>query len=211
MAPPGARERGDDSEEFSDTAADDHGLPAPRVRYRYSDRDPETIEQAKKAVAEAGAAVGIPLDDSPFLLPAGGSPHHQGTTRMGPAHDGTSVRDSHSRVWNTRGCGSPATTSSRRPPPAPHPDVRRPRRPGRPRTPGPPSGHGRAEHTGRVTAVSRARVRAGCRRSRAVPRGPWRRWCASSPRNPVRKPLTGPDTAWSAAFTPALEGTPTAE
>ncbi|MGW4027057.1 GMC oxidoreductase, partial [Streptomyces sp. NPDC005009] len=57
----------------------------------------------RKAVAEAAAAVGVPLDDSPVLLPAGSSLHYQGTTRMGPADDGTSVCDSHSRVWNTRG------------------------------------------------------------------------------------------------------------
>lgn len=93
----------DDRIEFADTAVDAHGLPAPRIHYRYSDRDLATIEQAKRAVAEAGAAVGIPLDDSPHLLPAGSSLHYQGTTRMGPADDGTSVCDSHSRVWNTRG------------------------------------------------------------------------------------------------------------
>ncbi|POX38237.1 choline dehydrogenase [Streptomyces sp. Ru73] len=93
----------DDRIEFTDTEADAYGLPAMRIHYRYSDRDLATIEQAKKAVAEAGAAVGIPLDDSPLLLPAGSSLHYQGTTRMGPADDGTSVCDSHSRVWNTRG------------------------------------------------------------------------------------------------------------
>ncbi|GHH20084.1 GMC family oxidoreductase [Streptomyces rubradiris] len=93
----------DDRVEFTDTAADAYGLPAPRVRYRYGDRDLATIEQAKKAVAEAGAAVGVPLDAGPLLLPAGSSLHYQGTTRMGPADDGTSVCDSHSRVRNTRG------------------------------------------------------------------------------------------------------------
>ncbi|MFF5158395.1 GMC oxidoreductase [Streptomyces sp. NPDC000348] len=93
----------DDRIEFADTAADAYGLPALRIRYRYSDRDLATIEQAKRAVAEAGAAVGVPLDESPTLLPAGSSLHYQGTTRMGPTDDGTSVCDSHSRVWNTRG------------------------------------------------------------------------------------------------------------
>ncbi|MEU0743720.1 GMC oxidoreductase [Streptomyces sp. NPDC006134] len=93
----------DDRVEFDDTAADACGLPALRIHYHYSDRDLAAIEQARKAVAEAGAAVGVPLDDSPHLLPAGSSLHYQGTTRMGPADDGTSVCDSHSRVWNTRG------------------------------------------------------------------------------------------------------------
>ncbi|OQR58766.1 hypothetical protein B6E66_38750 [Streptomyces maremycinicus] len=45
----------------------------------------------------------VPLNDSPVLLPAGSSLHYQGTTRIGPVDDGTSVCDSHSRVWSTRG------------------------------------------------------------------------------------------------------------
>ncbi|MEU1056929.1 GMC family oxidoreductase [Streptomyces sp. NPDC005876] len=93
----------EDRVEFSDTEADAYGLPAPRVHYRYTDRDLAAIEGARKAVAEAGAAVGIPLDDSPVLLPAGSSLHYQGTTRMGPADDGTSVCDRDSRVWNVHG------------------------------------------------------------------------------------------------------------
>ncbi|MEU8653573.1 GMC family oxidoreductase [Streptomyces sp. NPDC048737] len=93
----------DDRVEFTDSESDAYGLPAPRIHYHYSDRDLATIEQAKKAVTEAGATLGIPLDDSPVLLPAGSSLHYQGTTRMGPTDDGTSVCDSHSRVWNTRG------------------------------------------------------------------------------------------------------------
>ncbi|MFI5569214.1 GMC oxidoreductase [Streptomyces sp. NPDC051740] len=93
----------DDRVEFDDTTADAYGMPAMRVHHRYTERDLTAIEQAKKAVAEAAAAVGVPLDDSPVLLPAGSSLHYQGTTRMGPADDGTSVCDGHSRVWNTRG------------------------------------------------------------------------------------------------------------
>lgn len=93
----------DDRVEFTGTAADAYGLPAMRIHYRYGERDLATIEEAKKAVAEAGAAVGTPLAESPVLLPAGSSLHYQGTTRMGPADDGTSVCDSHSRVWDTSG------------------------------------------------------------------------------------------------------------
>ncbi|MEV6175756.1 GMC family oxidoreductase [Streptomyces sp. NPDC052015] len=93
----------EDRVEFDDTTADAYGLPAMRVHYRYTERDLSTIEQPKEAIAEAATAVGIPLGDSPVLLPAGSSLHYQGTTRMGPADDGTSVCDSHSRVWNTRG------------------------------------------------------------------------------------------------------------
>ncbi|MER6349347.1 GMC oxidoreductase [Streptomyces sp. NPDC001595] len=93
----------DDRVTFSDTEQDAFGMPAITVHYRYTDRDLATVEAAKKAVAEAGACLGVPLDEAPFLLPAGSSLHYQGTTRMGPADDGTSVCDTHSRVWGTSG------------------------------------------------------------------------------------------------------------
>ncbi|MFJ3669724.1 GMC oxidoreductase [Streptomyces sp. NPDC090106] len=88
---------------FSDTETDAFGMPRIGIRYRCTDRDLATIEAARNAVAEAGAALGDPLGGEPFLLPAGSSLHYQGTTRMGPADDGTSVCDSHSRVWGTEG------------------------------------------------------------------------------------------------------------
>ncbi|TQJ92186.1 GMC oxidoreductase [Streptomyces sp. SLBN-31] len=100
---------------------DPYGLPAPRIHYRYTDRDLAAMKRAKKAVAEAGAALGVPLDDSRVLLAAGSSLHYQGTTRMGPADDATSVCDDHSRVRNTRGLWVAGTTSSPRPPPAMRP------------------------------------------------------------------------------------------
>ncbi|MFJ4623747.1 GMC oxidoreductase [Streptomyces sp. NPDC088812] len=93
----------DDRVTFSDTEEDAFGMPAPVIHYRYTDRDLATIEAAKKAVAEAGATLGIPLGEAPILLPAGSSLHYQGTTRMGPADDGISVCDTHSRVWDTVG------------------------------------------------------------------------------------------------------------
>ncbi|WP_405741913.1 GMC oxidoreductase [Streptomyces sp. NBC_00028] len=88
---------------FSDTATDAFGMPEIAVHCRYTDRDLDSIEGARKAVAEAGAALGTPLGEAPFLLPAGSSLHYQGTTRMGAVDDGTSVCDTFSRVWNTRG------------------------------------------------------------------------------------------------------------
>ena len=88
---------------FSDTATDAFGMPEIAIHYRYTDRDLDSIEGAKKAVTEAGAALGTPLGEAPFLLPAGSSLHYQGTTRMGAVDDGTSVCDTFSRVWNTRG------------------------------------------------------------------------------------------------------------
>ncbi|MFD7134543.1 GMC oxidoreductase [Streptomyces sp. NPDC059894] len=93
----------DDRVTFSDSEQDAFGMPAPVIHYRHTDRDLATIEAAKKAVAEAGATLGIPLGEAPLLLPAGSSLHYQGTTRMGPADDGTSVCDTHSRVWDTVG------------------------------------------------------------------------------------------------------------
>ena len=52
------------------------------------------------AMAASSAALGRPLGDA-FVLPAGSSLHYQGTTRMGPTDDGTSVCDPTGRVWGT--------------------------------------------------------------------------------------------------------------
>ncbi|MFJ9180632.1 GMC oxidoreductase [Streptomyces sp. NPDC102360] len=88
---------------FADDTNDAFGMPTATIHYRYTDRDLATIEAAKRAVTEAGTALGAPLDPAPFLLPAGSSLHYQGTTRMGPTDGDTSVCDTFSRVWNTVG------------------------------------------------------------------------------------------------------------
>ncbi|MGW1784036.1 GMC family oxidoreductase [Streptomyces sp. NPDC002143] len=55
-------------------------------------------------IGAIGQALGVPFDDAPpTLLSVGSSLHYQGTTRTGPADDGTSVCDSHSRVWGLSG------------------------------------------------------------------------------------------------------------
>ncbi|WP_437082661.1 hypothetical protein [Streptomyces sp. enrichment culture] len=46
--------------EFTDTETDIYGLPAMRIHHRSTDRGLATIEEAKKAVAEAGAGSGTP-------------------------------------------------------------------------------------------------------------------------------------------------------
>ena len=48
------------------------------------------------------AAIGTALDDGPIELAAGSSLHYQGSVRMGPFDDGTSVCDTDGRVWGTR-------------------------------------------------------------------------------------------------------------
>jgi choline dehydrogenase-like flavoprotein len=90
--------------EFSDTETDAYGMPSMRVHYRLTERDLSAIETAEKEIQQAAAALGDPLDDQPPLrFPAGASLHYQGSVRMGPADDGTSVCGSDSQVWGVRG------------------------------------------------------------------------------------------------------------
>ena len=86
---------------FDDTAPDEHGLPGIRIDYGLSERDRATIARAKKQVAAVADEIGQ-LTQEPILLPAGFSLHYQGTTRMGPVDDDTSVCDRHSQVWGFR-------------------------------------------------------------------------------------------------------------
>lgn len=93
----------EDRIEFSDERTDPHGMPAMRVRYRFTDTDREVIERARRTITTLAEAVGEPLGDSPFLLPSGSSLHYQGTTRMGDTDDGESVCDPHGEVWDAPG------------------------------------------------------------------------------------------------------------
>ncbi|MEU6744870.1 GMC oxidoreductase [Spirillospora sp. NPDC046719] len=90
----------DDRVWFDDGELDEHGMPAIRIEYRLTDADHAAIAAAKAEISAAAAALGRPLD-APFVMPAGSSLHYQGTTRMGPADDGTSVCDATGRVWGT--------------------------------------------------------------------------------------------------------------
>ncbi|BBH69763.1 pyranose oxidase [Actinoplanes sp. OR16] len=90
--------------EFSDTEVDDHGMPAMRIHYSLTSHDLANLETAEKEIQQAAAALGDPLDDRPPLrFPAGASLHYQGSVRMGPVDDGTSVCGPDSRVWGVKG------------------------------------------------------------------------------------------------------------
>ncbi|KRF25997.1 GMC oxidoreductase [Phycicoccus sp. Soil803] len=85
--------------EFDDDRTDSYGMPAIRVHYTLTDGDRATLDGAREMVKRAALALGDPLDAEPITLPAGASLHYQGTVRMGPVDDGTSVCDPRSRVW----------------------------------------------------------------------------------------------------------------
>jgi choline dehydrogenase-like flavoprotein len=95
--------RSEDRLTFDDDEVDAYGLPAIRIHYVLTHRDRSTLERATREIVRLGKAVGQPLDDAPILLPLGASLHYQGTTRMGPVDDGTSVCDPNSQVWGVPG------------------------------------------------------------------------------------------------------------
>ncbi|WP_036226406.1 GMC oxidoreductase [Marmoricola sp. URHB0036] len=88
---------------FDDTATDAYGMPAMQVHYTLTDVDHELLEAAQASIKRAAAALGEPLDAEPRTLAGGASLHYQGTVRMGPADDSTSVCDVSSRVWGVDG------------------------------------------------------------------------------------------------------------
>ncbi|MPY55635.1 GMC oxidoreductase [Streptomyces spongiae] len=92
-----------DRVEFDERGRDAYGMPAPRIRYRLTDRDHASLEAAREAVRRAAEALGEPLDNEPRTLEPGASLHYQGTVRMGTHDDGTTVCDPDSRVWGVDG------------------------------------------------------------------------------------------------------------
>lgn len=92
-----------DRVEFSDDEVDGYGMPAMTLHYRLTPRDHETIARGKAEIVRLGKAVGEPLDDRPFMMPLGASLHYQGTTRLGPSADGTSVCSPQGEVWDVAG------------------------------------------------------------------------------------------------------------
>jgi choline dehydrogenase-like flavoprotein len=90
----------DDRVWFDDDDPDGHGLPAIRIDYTLTAADEVSMAAAVGQLRDAARALGRPLGE-PFVLPAGSSLHYQGTTRMGPVDDGTSVCDPAGRVWGT--------------------------------------------------------------------------------------------------------------
>jgi len=90
--------RVEDRVEFSDDEVDHYGMPAMTIHYDLTDRDRATVDLMKANLARAAALVGT-LVTTPELAPGGSSLHYQGTVRMGPTDDGTSVCDPFHRVW----------------------------------------------------------------------------------------------------------------
>lgn len=83
-----------------DEATDALGMPRFRLDYRLTERDRARVELAMDWAERIGAALGrIVPGGAPMLLPAGSSLHYQGTHRIGPADDGSSVCDAEGRVW----------------------------------------------------------------------------------------------------------------
>lgn len=91
----------DDRVEFSESETDWLGLPKMSIHYTLTRRDHATIEAMVDEATRMTDAIGSALDDGPIRLAAGSSLHYQGSVRMGPSDDGTSVCDTHGRVWGT--------------------------------------------------------------------------------------------------------------
>jgi choline dehydrogenase-like flavoprotein len=88
--------------EFDAEEVDDYGMPAMRIHYTLTQRDRATIDRAKRAIVRVGDSLGESLGE-PIEFPPGASLHYQGTVRMGPIDDGTSVCDKNSQVWGIKG------------------------------------------------------------------------------------------------------------
>lgn len=84
---------------FSADETDSYGMPLIRTSYELTALDLASIEAATADIASAAAALGDPEQPEPTVLPPGASLHYQGTVRMGPCDDGTSVCDPTLRVW----------------------------------------------------------------------------------------------------------------
>ncbi|MGN7947110.1 GMC oxidoreductase [Microbacterium sp. 22215] len=93
----------EDRVDFSDDAVDGYGMPAMTIHYTLTPRDHAVMERAREELVRLGRAVGDPLDERPFTMPAGASLHYQGSTRMGLTDDGRSVCSPDSEVWGVPG------------------------------------------------------------------------------------------------------------
>ncbi|MFC0042202.1 GMC oxidoreductase [Actinomadura rayongensis] len=93
--------RADDRVRFDDDDPDAYGLPRIHIDYGLTDADREQVRRAVKELEGLAADLGEQTR-VPDLLPAGSSLHYQGSVRMGPADDGTSVCDDRGRVWGFR-------------------------------------------------------------------------------------------------------------
>ncbi|BDZ48857.1 pyranose oxidase [Frondihabitans sucicola] len=90
--------RYEDAVEFSETETDFFGMPRMTIRYSRTDHDQKTISAMYANSIRSAARIGE-LTDQPTLAAGGSSLHYQGTVRMGPVDDGSSVCDERLRVW----------------------------------------------------------------------------------------------------------------
>lgn len=93
----------DDRVAFSAERTDGYGMPAIELHYTLTAVDHEVLDRARTEIVRLAQAIGEPLGEAPFTMPLGASLHYQGTTRMGPTDDGTSVCSLDSEVWDVDG------------------------------------------------------------------------------------------------------------
>jgi len=86
---------------FEDSVHDKFGMPQPTFDFTLSGDDRRRADEMMSDLVEAAQVLGGFLPGSePRFLPPGSSLHLQGTTRMGPSDDHSSVVDLSSRVWD---------------------------------------------------------------------------------------------------------------
>jgi choline dehydrogenase-like flavoprotein len=88
---------------FDADETDEYGMPKPSIHYTLTDRDHASLAAAREQILRAARALGESIGEEPLVLAPGASLHYQGTTRMGPADDGTSVCGPTGEVWQTAG------------------------------------------------------------------------------------------------------------
>jgi pyranose oxidase len=93
--------RFEDAVTFDDDDLDYRGFPNMTISYALTEAEDAEIAAGTEHLRRAGEALGTFVAE-PRLLPNGSSLHYQGTMRMGPSDDGTSVADPWSRVWGYR-------------------------------------------------------------------------------------------------------------
>lgn len=94
------RPRPENRLEFSDTERDWAGMPAMTIHHTLDEEDRATLAEAEQEALRLSKVLGRPAEgERAWVLPSGSSLHYQGTVRMGPDDDGTSVCDPAGRVW----------------------------------------------------------------------------------------------------------------
>ena len=88
---------------FSNDVRDTFGMPQPTFNFTLSKRDREAQHAMMEEMLKAANSLGgfLPGSEPQFMAP-GLTLHIHGTTRMGSNDDGTSVVDTHSKVWAMR-------------------------------------------------------------------------------------------------------------